>query len=43
MVTRIMFVPIAFVDRHCPLSKQWLNAIAVRHGENRSVGKGYEH
>jgi len=43
MVTPTMFVPIAFVDRHWSLSKQWLNAIAVRHGENRSVGKGYEH
>lgn len=42
IVTRVMFVPIA-IDRQCSLSKQWLDAVAVRHGEKRSVGKGYEH
>jgi hypothetical protein len=43
MFAGVMFVPIAFLDRHCSLSKQWLDAVAVRNGEVRSVGKGYEH
>jgi hypothetical protein len=43
MFAGVMCVPIAFLDRHCSLSKQWLDAVAVRNGEVRSVGKGYEH
>ena len=43
MFAGVMFVPVAFLDRHCLLSKQWLDAVAVRNGEVRSVGKGYEH
>jgi hypothetical protein len=35
-----MFVPIAMIDRHCSLSKQWCDAVAMRNGEARSVGKG---
>jgi hypothetical protein len=43
MLAKVMFVPIAYIDRHCSQSKQWLNAVAARNGEVRSVGNGYEH
>jgi hypothetical protein len=40
MFSGTMFVPIAFFDPHCSLSKQWRDAVAMRNGEIRSVGKG---
>jgi hypothetical protein len=43
MFAGVMFVPVAFLDRHWSLSKRWLDAVAVRNGEMRSVGNGYEH
>jgi hypothetical protein len=40
MFSGTMFVPIAVFDLHCSLSKQWCNAVAMRIGEARSLGKG---
>jgi hypothetical protein len=40
MFSGTMFVPIAFIDRHYSLSKQWCDAVAMRNGEARSAGKG---
>jgi hypothetical protein len=40
MFSGTMFVPIAFFDLHRALSKQWCDAVAMRNGALRSVGKG---
>ena len=40
MFSGTMFVPMAFVDLDRFLFKQWCDAVAMRHGEMRSVGKG---
>jgi hypothetical protein len=40
MFSGTMFVPIAFFDLHRALSKQWCDAVAMRNGAMRSVGKG---